>query len=126
MPAGQPRRGFGDRGRLCRSFHAENVGHDEGVAMETQVSRGLVVLLPRSASVPRLARKVPSRLGQRSPRIQLVEPADPAGDAATETEWGLLIRLAVEAWTKHTPESLDVLEQTVVRVRTMIARDWST
>jgi hypothetical protein len=76
MPAGQPRRSFGDRGRLCRSFHAENVGQDEGVAVETQVSRGLVVLFPSSPSVPRLARKVPSRLGQRSPRIQLVEPAD--------------------------------------------------
>jgi hypothetical protein len=70
-----------------------------------------------------LARKVPPRLGHGSPRIQLVAPADPARDAAINSEWDLLIRLAAGAWVWHSPESLDVLEQTVVRLRAWIARE---
>jgi hypothetical protein len=69
------------------------------------------------------ARKVPSRLDHGSPRIQLVAPADPTGDAAVNAEWDLLIRLATKAWAGQDPESLDVLEQTVVRLRAWIGRD---
>jgi hypothetical protein len=85
-----------------------------------------VVPFPSSQKFPVRARKVPSRLGRGSPRIQLVAPADPAGDAAIKSEWDLLIRLAAEAWVRHTAESLDVLEQTVVRLRAWTGRDWST
>jgi hypothetical protein len=69
------------------------------------------------------ARKVPSRLDHGSPDIQLVAPADPTGDAAFNDEWDLLIRLATQAWAGHDLERLDVLEQTVVRLRAWIGRD---
>jgi hypothetical protein len=84
------------------------------------------VPFPSSRKFPVRARKVPSRLGHGSPRIQLVAPPDPAGDAAINSEWDLLIGLAAEAWVRHTAESLDVLEQMVVRLRGWIGRDWST
>jgi hypothetical protein len=94
--------------------------------METPESRGVVVPFPSSRKVPMLARKVSSRLGHGSPRVQPVTPADAAGNAAINTEWDLLIRLATQAWIGHDPESLDVLEETVVRLRAWIGRDWST
>jgi hypothetical protein len=84
------------------------------------------VPFPSSRKFPMLARKVSSRLGHGSPRVQPVAPADPAGNAAINTEWDLLIRLATQAWIRHDPESLDVLEETVVRLRAWIGRDWST
>ncbi len=71
--------------------------------METPESREVVLPFPSSRNVPMLARKVPPRLGHGSPRIQLVAPADPAGDAAINSEWDLLIRLATEAWVWHSP-----------------------
>ena len=81
---------------------------------------------PSSRKFPMRARKVPSRLGHGSPRVQLVAPADRSGDAAINAEWDLLIRLATQAWARHDPERLDVLAQTVVRLRAWIGRDWST
>jgi hypothetical protein len=84
------------------------------------------VPFPGSRKFPMLARRVPSRLGHGSPRVQPVAPADPAGDAEINTEWDLLIRLATKAWAGHDPKSLDVLEQTVVRLRAWIGRDLST
>jgi len=81
------------------------------------------VPFPSSRKFPVRTRKAPSSLGHGSPRIQPVAPADPASDAAINTEWDLLIRLATQAWIGHTPESLDVLEQTVVRLRAWIGRD---
>jgi hypothetical protein len=84
------------------------------------------VPFPSSRKFPMLARKVPSRLGRGSPRVQRVALADPAGNAAINTEWDLLIRLATQTWIGHDPKSLDVLEQTVVHLRAWIGRDWST
>ena len=57
-----------------------------------------------------------------------VAPADSAGNDAISiyAEWDLLIRLATQEWIGHAPESLDVLEQTVVRLRAWIGRDLST
>ena len=36
----------------------------------------------------------------------------------------MLIRLATQAWSWRDPESLDVLERTVTRLRTWIGHDW--
>jgi hypothetical protein len=46
-------------------------------------------------------------------------------DHEVNSEWDLLIRLATQAWSWRDPESLDVLEHTVNRLRTWIASDWS-
>jgi hypothetical protein len=93
--------------------------------METPESRGVVVPFPNSRKFPVLARRVPSRFRHGSPRVQPPPQVDPAGDAAINAEWDLLIRLAPQAWVWRDPESLDALERTVVRLRALIGRDWS-
>jgi hypothetical protein len=45
-------------------------------------------------------------------------------DHEVNTEWDMLIRLATQAWSWRDPESLDVLERTVTRLRTWIGHDW--
>ena len=46
-------------------------------------------------------------------------------DQEVNSEWDLLIRLATQAWSWRDPESLDVLEHTVSRLRTWIGSEWS-
>ena len=50
--------------------------------------------------------------------------ARPGLDHEVNAEWDLLIRLATQAWSWRDPESLDVLEHTVTRLRTGIGHDW--
>ena len=53
-----------------------------------------------------------------------VRPEVPTDDAINQ-EWDLLIRLATQAWSWRDPESVDVLEQAVTRLRAWIGYDWS-
>ena len=46
-------------------------------------------------------------------------------DEQVNADWDLLIRVASHAWSWRDPESLDSLEQAVMRLRAWIDRDWS-
>ena len=75
----------------------------------------------------------PDRPGQRTVSRLRSTPRDAGGAAAAQAsadgeinaEWDILIRLATQAWSWRDPESLDVLEHTVSRLRSWIGRDWA-
>jgi hypothetical protein len=80
------------------------------------------VLLPfRRAARPTMT----GRTGSPSQEAQDATAANVSVDHEVNTEWDLLIRLATQAWSWRDPESLDVLEHTVNRLRTWIGSDWS-
>ncbi len=78
--------------------------------------RGLV--LPFRPRAPRPGAVLPS--GQAE-GVQIVLGR---GDQEVNAEWNLFIGLATQAWSWRDPDSLEVLEQTVARLRECIARDW--
>jgi len=92
--------------------------------MESE-SKGVVVAFRR---VPR-----PGRPGQPTAARLRRAPSDAGGAAAAQasvddevnSEWDLLIRLATQAWSWRDPESLDMLEHTVSRLRNWIGHDWA-
>jgi hypothetical protein len=86
------------------------------------------------------AKVVPFRRARRPSRVARVAPSSPgapiqdaSGTAAARvsvdhevnSEWDLLIRLATQAWSWRDPESLDVLEEAVTKLRNWIGHDWS-
>jgi hypothetical protein len=93
-------------------------------AMESE-SKGVVVPF---RPVPR-----PGRPGKPTAGRLRGTPSDAGGAAAAQVsvdgevnaEWDLLIRLATQAWSWRDPESLDVLEHTVSRLRNWIGHDWA-
>src|SRR5262245_53379125 len=93
-----------------------------GVAMEPQ-SRGTVLLFRNPARGSATAPGRPLPHGS-SGTCAAVRPEVPT-DEAINQEWDLLIRLATQAWSWRDPESVDVLERTVTRLRAWIGYDWS-
>ena len=91
-------------------------------------------LEPRGIVVPfRGVRKAsrPAGTTQSTPRTAAADgsgapAARPSVDYELNAEWDLLIRLATQAWSWRDPESLDVLEHTLTRLRTWIGHDWSS
>jgi hypothetical protein len=88
-------------------------------------SKGVVVPFrrvpkPRGPGQPRAARlrSTPSDAGRAA-------AAQPSIDGEVNAEWDLLIRLATQAWSWRDPESLDVLEHTLSRLRNWIGHDWA-
>jgi hypothetical protein len=87
-------------------------------------SRGIVlpfrngtrVAVPPPASPPHVV----ASCREREPRLY------EADDREINAEWDLLIRLATQAWSWRDPDSLDVLEDTLARLRTWIGHDWSS
>jgi hypothetical protein len=108
--------------RITRPVMADTIKGAE--TMESE-SKGVVVPFRR---VPR-----PGSPGQPTAGRLRTTPSDAGGAAAAHpsvdgevnAEWDLLIRLATEAWSWRDPESLDLLEHTVSRLRNWIGHDWA-
>jgi hypothetical protein len=75
--------------------------------------------------IPFRTRRRPDRRPQAiMPNVAAaLRPGAPT-DAEVNDEWDQLVRLASGAWSWRDPESLDALEQTVLRLRYWIEREW--
>ena len=90
-----------------------------------QESRGVLLPFRRAAGPVRPTRVLTGRTGGPSQDAQGATAARVSVDQEVNSEWDLLIRLATQAWSWRDPESLDVLEHTVSRLRTWIGSEWS-
>src|SRR5262249_29843317 len=100
------------RRRLSRSRHPEGIGTMQAAG------RGIVVPFnPARAAAARARGLSAVRRAQ----------AAPLGlhDDQVNADWDLLLRVASHAWSWRDPESLDTLEQAVMRLRGWIDRDWA-
>jgi len=87
--------------------------------------RGILLPFRRAAPPTGHTRLLTGRTGGPSQDAGGATAAHVSVDHEVNSEWDLLIRLATQAWSWRDPESLDVLEHTVNRLRTWIASDWS-
>ena len=87
--------------------------------------RGVLVPFRRAARSGGHTRVLTGRTGNPSQDGQGATAAHLSVDHEVNSEWDMLIRLATQAWSWRDPESLDVLEHTVNRLRTWIGSDWS-
>ena len=90
-----------------------------------QEPRGVLLPFRRAARPTRNPHVMTGRTGNPSQDGQGATAANVSVDHEVNSEWDLLIRLATQAWSWRDPESLDVLEHTLNRLRTWIRSDWS-
>jgi hypothetical protein len=86
--------------------------------------KGRIVPFRRVRKPARLSHVPASRPGNSIQDASGTATARVSVDQEVNSEWDLLIRLATQAWSWRDPESLDVLERTVTRLRTWIGHDW--
>ena len=91
--------------------------------MESEL-KGRVVPFRRVRKPARLAQILTSGTGNSIQDASGTAAARVSVDQEVNSEWDTLIRLATQAWSWRDPESLDVLEGTVTRLRTWIGHDW--
>lgn len=86
--------------------------------------KGRVLPFRRVRKPARLAQILTSGTGNSIQEASGTVAARVSVDREVNSEWDTLIRLATQAWSWRDPESLDVLEGTVTRLRTWIGHDW--
>jgi hypothetical protein len=92
--------------------------------MESE-SKGVVVPFRRVPRPGGPGRPTAARLRSTPSDLGRTAAAHASADSEINAEWDLLIRLATQAWSWRDPESLDVLERSVSRLRNWIGHDWA-
>jgi hypothetical protein len=92
--------------------------------MESE-SKSVVVPFRRVSRPDRPGQSTVGRLRSTACDAGGAAAAQASTDGEINAEWDLLIRLATQAWSWRDPESLDVLEHTVSRIRNCIGHDWT-